>query len=86
VKRRVYLRFAIDRHARAGFRVDASPKAQPRPLVDARDNPLHTVRFAVDLDVPDSLLRPERWPVVNLQIGEGHVEQIAMTITQPEEA
>lgn len=86
MKRRIYIRYATDRSSRAGFRIDASSKAEARPLKDSRGRALHTVRFAVDIEVPDSLLRPEQWPVVNLQLGEGHVDQIALTVPQPQEA
>lgn len=74
MKFKVYLRFARTPRAREGFKVDASPNANPNPLAmgqGAYAEALHTVRFALVLDIPDELLRPAAWPVIEVEVRDG---------------
>jgi hypothetical protein len=68
---KVYMRIARTPRARDGFKVDASTSPNPRALTMGQgqwSEALHTVRFALTLDIPNELLRPADWPVIEVQI------------------
>lgn len=86
MKTKVYVRFARYRYARSGFYVDASPTPKPGALVNPSGGELHTLCFAVSLDIPDELLEPAKWPVVELELAEGIVERPPLTLEPVGEA
>lgn len=76
MKVRLYLRLARDRHARDGWRAHVALKPNHRSLTDTADQPLHTLRLALEIEVPDSLLRPTEWPKIEIVIPAELVERI----------
>lgn len=77
----VYLRLAPDRNARHRWRVEATPASNPRPLLNAAGEPLHTLRTRLRVVVPDEMLRPQDWPTITVALDVGTGEQVPMTIT-----
>lgn len=82
---RVYMRLARKPHTTAGtlFRVDASLKPNPNPLTigsGRSERELHTVRFAVDLQVPDGLFNPKDWPTVVLELAESAADKLPIAV------
>jgi hypothetical protein len=82
VKTKVYMRVArkTSPWQRTPFKVDASTGPNPRPLVGSGDEPLHTLHFAIELDIPDELLSPAKWPVIEVVLGPDLVEQVPIEI------
>jgi hypothetical protein len=75
MKAKVYMRLARDGNpwAKTRIKVDASTSPKATPLTGAQGQ-LHTLHFALELDVPDELLSPAKWPVVEVSLGETPVQ------------
>lgn len=80
MKVKVYMRLARDRNARDGWRVEATLKANARSLRDAQGDDLHTIRWAQEIDVPDELLTPAKWPTVEVTITSDLAAQIPVEV------
>lgn len=75
MKMKVYVRLARDTNswAKTRVKVDASPTPKARPLKGATGD-LHTVHFALELDIPDEMLSPAKWPVIEVSVGDTPVQ------------
>lgn len=79
MKVKVYLRLARTMRARDGWKVEANTSPNPRPLTMGQGQwaePLHTLHFALLLTIPEQLLRPAQWPVVEIELPDSVIEQI----------
>jgi hypothetical protein len=80
-KVRMFVRLARAPSSPKGWKVDAALKANPRPLTSgSAERELHTVRFAVELTVDDAIFNPADWPMVELELGVGAVDRIALEV------
>lgn len=77
---RVYLRVADDRNARRRARVAADLAPNPRPLTDNQGEPLHTVCFALELEIPAAALDPRKWPAAAVKVDQDKVATVVVTI------
>jgi hypothetical protein len=85
VKTKVYMRVArkTSPWQRTPFKVDASTSPNPRSLTTGSghtEQQLHTLHFALELDIPDELLSPAKWPVIEVALGPDLVEQVPIEI------
>lgn len=84
MKVRAYVRVAKNtRGARTPYKVDASPTAKAHPLAQGAgvyERPLHTVHFALDIELPDGIFDPKEWPVVEVVVPPETVERIAVEV------
>lgn len=77
MKAKIYMRLARSPRARDGWKVEATTSPNPRAIVMGSDSePLHTIHFALELTIPDHLLKPAQWPVVEIELPDGVVTQI----------
>ena len=87
---RVYMRLARTHYgARKRFKVDASLDPNPAPLTqgDGRaKRELHTVRFAIDLEVPPELFNPRDWPTISLELTEAAADKLPIAVVGDEAA
>jgi len=86
MRARIYLRLAKDRAARANWRVDAALNPNPRPLTTPSGNALHTVNFALDIDMPDDLFQPQEWPTIAIELEPEAVHRVpdeVMPVIEP---
>jgi hypothetical protein len=61
--------------------VDAAAEPNPRPLTQGSipyQRQLHTIHFALDINVPDELLKPADWPTVTVNLEDA--EQIPIEV------
>lgn len=63
------------------FKVEASQIHNPRPI-EIAGRPAKTVHFAIDLEIPDSILKDPAMPVVKLTIDPGQGYAIEPTVEQ----
>jgi hypothetical protein len=65
--------------------VDANTTPNPRSLTKGagsfREQQLHTLHFALDLNIPDELLSPAKWPVIEVHVDTA--EQVPIEIEVP---
>lgn len=89
MKTKVYMRLAKNTPSgRSRYKVDASPNPNPRPLTigfGRSERELHTLHFALELDIPEELLSPAKWPVVEIQLSPDLVQQVPIAV-EPAEA
>jgi hypothetical protein len=84
VRFKVFVRLARTPRARDGFKVEASTNPNPQPLKIGSygsETALHTLRFALVVDVPDEMLKPAGWPVIEVALPEDLVEQLPVEVT-----
>ena len=81
MKTKVYVRLARDRNpwAKTPVKVEAHTKPKAQPLRGA-NGPLHTIHFALELDIPDELLAPARWPVIEVSLDEATAAQVPIEV------
>jgi hypothetical protein len=79
MKVKLYVRIAQSRHARKGWRADASLTPNQASLTDGGEA-LRTLRFAMEVDIAPELLAPAAWPVVEVELEEGEVTQIPLQV------
>lgn len=79
----VYMRLAKDRNARTGWRVDASMQPKHDALQGTSGESLHTLRFVEQLEVPDALLKPAGWPIIEVQLTPDGATQVPIEVTIP---
>jgi hypothetical protein len=80
---KLYVRLARTPRARDGWKVEATTSPNPRALTvgqGAYSAPVHTLRFALLLDVPDHLLRPADWPVIEVEVPDEAVGRIPVEV------
>jgi len=82
MKTKVYMRVARNTSPwrRTPFKVDASVNPNPRALQGSDGEQLHTLHFALELDIPEELLTPAKWPVVQLALEETLVERVPLEV------
>jgi hypothetical protein len=81
MKQTIYLR--VGKHVRGGKpKVAAGTKPSDRQLADSAGNPMPTIAFAVDVNIPDEMFRTAQRVVAELDISADNV-QIPVTLTQP---
>lgn len=85
MKAKVYMRIARNTspYRRTAFKVDAAFKPNPRPLTNGSghsEEQLHTLHFALELDVPDELLSPAKWPVIEVALDPTLTERVPVTV------
>lgn len=81
MKQRVYLRIA--KHPRRGqVKVQAGIKPSDAQLVDSARNPMPTIAFAVDVNIPDDMFTKAQKVVAELDVTAEDVK-IPVTLTQP---
>lgn len=71
MKAKVYMRLARNPHGRTPFKIAASPSPNHSPLTigsSGYERQLHTLQFVLALDVPDELLAPAGWPVIEVSL------------------
>lgn len=81
---RAYVRLARSPNSpRQPWKLEASTNPNPRPLTVGQghsERELHTVRFAIDLDVDDSIFNPKDWPTVELELSEAAADKLAIAV------
>jgi hypothetical protein len=85
VKMRAYIRLARAVNNK-GYRVDAQLTPNPKALTSGsgfNEHELHTIRFAVDFDVPRELFNPKDWPTVEVKVDAALPERLAVTAVDP---
>ena len=90
MKARVYVRIARTQRARDGWKVDASMNPTPRPLVMGNNafgqEDLHTLAFALNLDIPDELLKPATWPTIEVSLPLEAAQRVPIEVeVEPQE-
>jgi hypothetical protein len=83
MKAKVYLRVAENPSRRTPFKVAASATPTPQPLRHGsgyNERDLHTLSFALVLDIPDELLKPADWPTVEVQITPNDTTRIPIEV------
>jgi len=76
MKTRLYVRLARSRSSRTGWRVDAAMKPNPNPLTEGGMKSLHTLHFALDLEMPQDIFDPRAWPSVQIRLDRDTIQQI----------
>lgn len=82
MRTKVFMRLARNPTGRTTFKVAASASPNPAPLTVGSypERQLHTLHFALVLDVPDELLRPADWPVLELALDPLLTERLPITV------
>lgn len=83
MKAQVYMRLARNPGGRTSFKVAASPTPNHSPLTigsSGYERHLHTLQFALVLDVPDELLRPSGWPVIEVELDPLLTERLPIEV------
>jgi hypothetical protein len=88
VKAKLYVRAARHRRFRDSYRIETSMTYNPEPLTVGTpgsyegQESVHTAFFALQIDVPEELLKPSAIPLVSVEIDANGATTVTPSVEQ----